>query len=169
MWSLRKITELFYIIFFILSLQIWYEFYIYRTLPFGLATFQVLNRHMWLVATILNRVALESSGLPISAKDSRTHRGAQQRRAPSTPAELHCTFTCLPSSTALSGSSWKRYSRDTEWEVSQGKKKQKWGLLTNKKHEHSETSQTQCPNAFFCLQHQTYNKCHKRSKGESNF
>lgn len=53
-------NEIFYILFFILSLHIEaLFFYIYNTSQFGLASFQVLNRHMWLVATIWDSILLK--------------------------------------------------------------------------------------------------------------
>lgn len=151
--------------------EIWYEFDIYRTLQFGLVTFQVPNRHMWLVATILNRAALESSGPPTSPCIAGPTGVPSSRRKGRHPLLLNCTahsLTCphlllycqAPHESATARTQDGRFHKEKE---------QKWCLLTNKKHYHRETSQTRCPNAFFCLQHQKYNTCHQRSKRESNF
>lgn len=61
----------------------------------GLATFQGLNRHAWLVATTANRAALESSG-PTSPRVAGPTRVQAVEGVPRTPAELLCMSAPCP-------------------------------------------------------------------------
>lgn len=53
----------------------------YRIFQSGLATFQALNRHMWLVAATLSSTALESSG-PTSQGPQDPHWGSAVETQP---------------------------------------------------------------------------------------
>lgn len=44
------------------ALEIWHVFSPYRMFLFGQVTFQVLNNHTWLLATIVNTTDLQEDG-----------------------------------------------------------------------------------------------------------